>query len=102
MSRMTTISLRTLVREPLKVKRMTRAGKSMQVTENGEPLCILQPAHGTDTDEAERRRAIDEILDEVLREKPSKIRTASVPSGALTKFTGRNSRQNPPARWSLF
>ena len=70
---MKTISLRTLVREPLKVKRMTRAGQSVQVTDNGEPLWILQPANGTATDEAERRRAIDEILDEVLREKPSKI-----------------------------
>jgi len=75
---MKTISLRTLVREPLKVKRMTRAGQSVQVTDNGEPLWILQPANGTDTDEAERRRAIDEILDEVLREKPSKISAAKL------------------------
>jgi hypothetical protein len=30
---MKTISLRTLVRETLKVKRITRAGKSVQVTE---------------------------------------------------------------------
>ena len=73
---MKTISLRTLVREPLKVKRMTRAGQSVQVTDNGEPLWILQAANGTDTDEAERRRAIDEILDEVLREKPSSISAA--------------------------
>ena len=68
---MKTISLRTLVREPLKVKRMTRAGKAVQVTDNGHPLWIVQPADGTDADEAERRRAIDEILDEVLREKPA-------------------------------
>jgi hypothetical protein len=70
---MKTISLRTLVREPLKVKRMTRTGKPVQVTDNGHPLWILQPASGTEIDEADRRRAIDEILDEVLREKPSKI-----------------------------
>lgn len=70
---MKSITLRTLVREPLKVKRITRAGKAVQVTDNGKPLWILQPANGTDIDEAERRRAIDEILDEVLREKPSKI-----------------------------
>lgn len=75
---MKTISLRTLVREPLKVKRMTRTGKSVQVADNGEPLWILQPANGTDADEAERRRAIDEILDEVLREKPSKISLAKI------------------------
>lgn len=73
---MKTISLRTLVREPLKVKRMTRAGISVQVTDNGEPLWILRPAEGTKADEADRRRAIDEILDEVLREKRSKISAA--------------------------
>ena len=39
---------------------------------------FLQPANGTDTDEAERRLAIDEILDEVLREKPSKISAAKL------------------------
>ncbi len=68
--------MRTLVREPLKVKRMTRTGKPVQVTDNGEPLWILQPANGMESDEAERRRAIDEILDEVLHEKPSKISAA--------------------------
>jgi antitoxin (DNA-binding transcriptional repressor) of toxin-antitoxin stability system len=70
---MKTISLRTLVRETLKVKRMTRTGQPVQVTDNGEPLWILQPAYGTGADEKERRRAIDKIMDEVLREKPSKI-----------------------------
>jgi hypothetical protein len=75
---MKTISLRTLVREPLKVKRITRTGKSVQVTDNGRPLWILQPANGTEADEAERCRAIDEILDEVLREKPSKISLSKI------------------------
>lgn len=75
---MKTITLRTLVREPLKVKRMTRAGQSVQVTDNGEPLWILQAANGTDAGEAERRRAIEEVLDEVLREKPSKISLSKI------------------------
>lgn len=75
---MKSITLRTLLREPLKVKRMTRAGKALQVTDNGEPLWILQPTNGTATDEAERRRAIDEILDEVLRVKPSKISLSKI------------------------
>jgi len=75
---MKTISLRTLVREPLKVKRITRTGQSVQVTDKGRPLWILQPANGTREDEVERRRAIDEILDEVLREKPSKIRLSDI------------------------
>jgi hypothetical protein len=75
---MKTITLRTLVREPLKVKRITRTGKSVQVTDNGEPLWIIQPANGTDTDEAERVRAVDELLDEVLRQKPSKISLSKI------------------------
>ena len=70
---MKSITLRTLLREPLKVKRMTNAGNAVQVTDKGQPLWILQPANGTEADEAERRRQIDEILDDVLREKPSKI-----------------------------
>ena len=70
---MTTVTLRTLVREPRKVKRITRTGKSVQVTDNGKPLWILQPADSTHADEAERLRATDEILEEVLRQKPSKI-----------------------------
>ncbi len=69
---MKTISLRTLLREPLKVKRMTRAGRPVQVTDNGEPLWILQPA-STPVDEELRRRAIEEELAEVLRGPKSKI-----------------------------
>lgn len=70
---MKTISLRTLVREPLKVKRITRAGRSVQVTDNGEPLWILQPAQGTQADEHRHRREMEAELDEVLRGPRSKI-----------------------------
>ena len=69
------ITLRTLLREPLRVKRWTRAGKSVQVTDRGEPLWILQPADTAPDDEA-RRRATHEILEEVLREKPSVVSAA--------------------------
>ena len=75
---MKTISLRTLVRDPLKVKRITRTGKPVQVTDNGEPLWIVHPANGTEANEAERRRAINEIFDEVLQEKPSKIKLSNI------------------------
>jgi hypothetical protein len=71
---MTTISLRTLVREPRKVKRMTRTGKPVQVNDNGKPLWILHPANGTDPDETERLRAIDEVLGE----KPSKMSLSKI------------------------
>lgn len=70
---MKTISLRTLVREPRKVKRMTQAGKAVQVTDNGRPLWIIQPANGTEADEEKRRREIEELFDEVRRLPRSKI-----------------------------
>ena len=59
---------------------MTQTGKPVQVTDNGQPLWVLNPANGavTEKSEAERRRAIDEILDEVLREKPSKISLSKI------------------------
>ena len=69
---MKTISLRTLIREPRKVKRLTRTGKSVQVTDNGQPLWILQPVNGAE-DESERLRVTDEILDEVLQGRRSRI-----------------------------
>jgi hypothetical protein len=68
---MKSISLRILVRQPLKVKRMTRAGKTVQVTDNGQPLWIIQPASAppvrTPADQQRRRREIEESLSEVLR-----------------------------------
>ena len=70
---MKSISLRTLVREPLKVKRLTRTGKSVQVTDNGEPLWIISPANGTEADEERRRREIEELFTEVRRGPRSKI-----------------------------
>jgi len=67
-----TISLRTLVREPLKVKRMTRTGKPVQVTDNGQPLWIIHPAVAK-VDEEQRRREIEEELADVLRGPESSI-----------------------------
>ncbi len=69
---MKTISLRTLLREPLKVKSITRTGQSVQVTDHGHPLWLLQPAMARADDE-ERRREIDELFDEVRRGPRSKI-----------------------------
>ena len=77
---MKTITLRTLVREPLKVKRLTRAGQSVTVTDHGDPLWIIQRADGNESSDAGagRRKAIDEILDGVLREKPGKVSAAKL------------------------
>jgi hypothetical protein len=69
----TTISLRTLLREPRKVKRLTRAGKSVQVTDNGEPLWIVQSAAATIPDKERQRREMEAEFAEVLRGPRSKI-----------------------------
>lgn len=69
---MKSITLRTLVREPLKVKRMTRAGNPVQVTDNGQPLWIIHPAIAK-VDEEGRRREIEEELADVLRGPKSSI-----------------------------
>lgn len=74
---MKTITLRTLVREPLKVKRMTRAGKPVQVTDNGHPLWVIQPAV-TQDDEEQRRREIEELFAEVRRGPRSKISLSKI------------------------
>ena len=68
-----TITLRTLLREPLKVKRMTRAGQTVQVTDKGGPLWVIRPANGTEADEEHRRNEIEAELAEVLRGPRSKI-----------------------------
>ncbi len=62
-----TISLRTLVREPRKVKRLTRAGRPVQVTDHGHPLWIIQPVAGRD-DSEQRRHEMEAELAGVLQE----------------------------------
>jgi antitoxin (DNA-binding transcriptional repressor) of toxin-antitoxin stability system len=74
---MKTIPLRHLLREPIKVKRLTRAGQSVLVTDRGRPLWVIQPAVAKE-DEEERARAIDELLDEVLRSPRSKVRLSKI------------------------
>jgi len=74
---MKTIPLRQLVREPLKVKRWTRSGQSVQITDNGKPLWVIQPVAKEEDDE-ERARAIDELLDEALRSPRSPVSAAAL------------------------
>ena len=71
---MKSVTLRTLLREPRKVKRFTNAGKPVQVTDNGRPLWVISaaPPNGV-VDDEKRRREIDELLDEVLRSPRSSI-----------------------------
>jgi antitoxin (DNA-binding transcriptional repressor) of toxin-antitoxin stability system len=74
---MKTIPLRSLLREPVKVKRLTRSGQSVQVTDNGKPLWVIQPAAQEANDE-ERARAIDELLEEALRAPRSAVSAAKL------------------------
>jgi len=83
---MKSIPLRSLLREPVKVKRLTRSGQSVQVTDNGKPLWVIQPVAQEEVN-AERARAIDELLDEALRAPRSPIRATP---------TGPRSGRRPP------
>jgi hypothetical protein len=74
---MRSIPLRSLLREPVKVKRLTRSGQSVQVTDNGKPLWVIQPA-AQEEEGAERARAIDELLDEALRAPRSNISLSEI------------------------
>jgi len=74
---MKSIPLRSLLREPVKVKRLTRSGQSVQVTDNGKPLWVIQPAPREEED-TERARAIDELLDEALRAPRSNISLSEI------------------------
>jgi len=74
---MKTIPLRKLLREPVTIKRMTRAGQSVHITDKGKPLWIIQPAASEETEE-ERARAIDDLLDEVLRLPRSMVSAADL------------------------
>jgi hypothetical protein len=74
---MKTIPLRSLLREPVKVKRLTHSGQSVLVTGNGKPLWVIQPAEQKANDQ-KRTRAIDELLDEALHAPRSPVSAAAL------------------------
>jgi hypothetical protein len=59
------------------VKRLTRSGRSVQITDNGKPLWVIQLAPQEEEDE-KRARAIDEVLDEALLAPRSKISLSEI------------------------
>ncbi len=75
---MKSIPLRSLLRDPVKVKRLTRSGQSVHVTDNGKPLWVIQPAAREEEEDAERSRTIDELLDEALRAPRSKLSLSEI------------------------
>src|SRR6266496_2252346 len=72
-----TIPLRRLLREPIRVKRWTRIGQKVLVTDQGKPLWLIQPAPSVEHEEA-RARAIDEILDERPRPRSGHITLSQI------------------------
>ncbi len=72
-----TVTLRALVREPRKVKCLTRAGNSVQVTDNGQPLWIIQSAV-TKEDEERRRRELEDEPAHVLLGPKSEISLSEI------------------------
>lgn len=64
---MKTIPLRTLLRDPKSVKKLTAAGESVRITDGGVALWDLNaPAAADSSDEAERNRLWDEHFDGLL------------------------------------
>jgi hypothetical protein len=74
---MKTISLRVLLREPLKVKLMTGTGKPVQITDNGRPLWIIHPAVPKE-DQKRRRSEIETELAAILREPMSELSLSKI------------------------
>lgn len=74
---MKTIPLRRLLREPSQVKRWTRSGETVVITDAKEPLWVLRAADAVDSDPS-RDRAIDEILDATLSASCSGVSAAKL------------------------
>lgn len=78
---MTTLSIRDFLREPSRVKQLTRAGQVVRITERGVPLWDVQAAVVPEISptEVERLRGVDELLDALLAETPLPSHAGSVP-----------------------
>lgn len=78
---MTTIPIRELLRQPSKVKRLTRAGEVVRITERGVPLWDVQTAALPEASqtEIERLRGVNELLDDLMAETPLPAHAGSVP-----------------------
>ncbi|MCC7376194.1 MAG: hypothetical protein IT581_16165 [Verrucomicrobiales bacterium] len=74
---MKTIPLRRLLREPGQVKRWTRAGETVVITDAKEPLWVVRAAGSVESDPS-RDRAIDEILEQALCAPRSPVNAARI------------------------
>ena len=92
---MTTLPLRELLRHPTTVKRLTAAGQSVQVTDNGKPLWVLRSATAPSLADADRQ-LVDDELDAMLAERRSPVSAAQLHASAT-----RNQIPVPAARVRL-
>jgi len=82
----TVVPLRELLREPSKVKRLTKAGHVVRITDRGAPLWDLQSvAAEKQPDNAFRNKLVEEFLDDLLAEAPLPKSPKSVPIADVVK-----------------
>ena len=74
---MTSVPLRELLRHPTSVKRLTAAGQSVQVTDNGKPLWVVRSATAPSLAAADRQ-LVDDELDAMLAERRSPVSAAQL------------------------
>ncbi len=72
---MKSLPLRELLRHPTTVKRLTAAGESVQVTDNGKPLWLVRSATAPSLEDADRQ-LVDDELDAMLAERCSPVSAA--------------------------
>ena len=75
---MKSVTLRELVRETRKIKRITDSGASFLVTDHGKPLWKVSPAEEPDDDA--RAEQIDAELDSLLAEPKSEYKLSEIVS----------------------
>lgn len=83
----TTLPLRELLRQPSKVKHLTRSGHVVRITDRGVPLWDVQPASGTGhaVDDARHTESVDALLEDLLAEAPLPTSARSVPVSEVVR-----------------
>ncbi len=74
---MTTLPLRELLRHPTTVKKLTAAGQTVQVTDNGKPLWVVRSATAPLLADADKQ-LVDDELDAMLAERRSPVSAAQL------------------------
>ncbi len=75
---MKALPLRQLLRHPATVRKITASGQSVQIMDHGKPLWVVRPAGANGDDQRERQESMDGELDEMLKERPSRVSAAKL------------------------